>query len=499
MVKQFSGHSLLHGSNNQCSDILYCGICRTTIECMMSNGKKRVDLIKKHLNSNKHKDQLSSFGVAISDQDHEPDQDEHETSILDRSSDAQSKHDEDLTRLMAATGTPFWRVSHPLWGMYINEWISLKVKRPENYFRTYLPIVYFQEVAKIREMIGTGHVLVTVDETTDTINRAVINVLVGKLSDEPSKSKLIYVGFEDENPTGEIVKDHVMAALEVLWPFGIQHNQVRGLLSDSAAYMIGKNNGAGVLLKQEFPFLLHVTCVVHMLHNVCKFAIQKVHPKAEIMASLLTQVLCRSKPRRALWVQVTGKEVHKSAIETRFCSVLNYIHFVSDNWRNFGNFVEQLEPQDSKEKKVPRLKHMIFDPIESGILTSDIQALDHLRFLSIMIVKLQSEKLPVQKAITKLDQIQLELSNLVKDEKIDQSILDYFKKAREKNHGLKCLLDNEQKYFPLNTMSVERSFSLYKETFTPRRHRTKESTLEMLMVVRYNNFSVRENDDIDVD
>jgi len=54
--------------------------------------------------------------------------------------------------------------------------------------------------------------------------------------------------------------------MSILWPTGIQHDNVLLFLSDTAPYMVK----AGEVLKNLYSNMIHVTCVVHGLHRVAE-------------------------------------------------------------------------------------------------------------------------------------------------------------------------------------------------------------------------------------
>jgi len=54
--------------------------------------------------------------------------------------------------------------------------------------------------------------------------------------------------------------------MNLIWPQGVEHNNVLLLVSDAALYMVK----AGSAIQTFFPKMLHVTCLAHALHRVAE-------------------------------------------------------------------------------------------------------------------------------------------------------------------------------------------------------------------------------------
>jgi hypothetical protein len=105
-------------------------------------------------------------------------------------------------------------------------------------------------------------------------------------------------------------------------------------------------------------------------------------------------------------------------------------------------------------------------------------------FLPKLIEKLETQGLGVDKELKILEEAKEKLTDFAKEKLI---------KSLDKNPDLKKFTENRNYdhrknilYAPLTTVDVERSFSLYKNILTDRRHRLTESNIEKLNVIYFN-------------
>jgi len=107
---------------------------------------------------------------------------------------------------------------------------------------------------------------VSIDETTDVEGRFITNVIVGTLLiDGPGEIFLLTTEVLEKVKFSTIVKlfDN---SIFILWPNGIQHNNVLLFLSDAAPYM----KKAGTAIKALYSKMVHVTCLAHGMHRVAE-------------------------------------------------------------------------------------------------------------------------------------------------------------------------------------------------------------------------------------
>lgn len=102
------------------------------------------------------------------------------------------------------------------------------------------------------------------DETTDVEGRYVVHVIVGKLSaDSPSQPFLVSCEVLEKCNHATVAR-HFNECMSLLWPSGVQHENVLLFLSDGAPYMIKARSA----IKVFYPKLIHIKCLAHAYHEV---------------------------------------------------------------------------------------------------------------------------------------------------------------------------------------------------------------------------------------
>ena len=89
----------------------------------------------------------------------------------------------------------------------------------------------------MRGIIAEHPIYLIVDETTDSCNRNVMNVLVGPLSGEYVKPMLVITRFI-ETVNNETVSKVIFDSLQRIWPQNIIYKNVHLVVSDQASYML---------------------------------------------------------------------------------------------------------------------------------------------------------------------------------------------------------------------------------------------------------------------
>jgi hypothetical protein len=132
--------------------------------------------------------------------------------------------------------------------------------------KSHLDVIYNEKLDKIRDFIKNGPIWVSMEETTDVEGRYIVNVIVGKLStDLPSKPFLLNCEVLEKCNHATIAR-YFNDCMSLLWPSGVQHENVLLFLSDGAPCMVK----AGAAMKVFYPTLLHLTCLAHAFHRVAE-------------------------------------------------------------------------------------------------------------------------------------------------------------------------------------------------------------------------------------
>lgn len=230
------------------SDVVtYCKTCVSTFKIDSVHLKTQY---QSHLRSTKHQksNEKNVLQPSIS------------SAVASTSASESSKTDTFAVKLATTfleAGIPLWKLRHPsIKKFFLDEF--KEVLPSENTFYSKIDLIYETTLQKIKEYIGEHPIYFIIDETTDTCKRCVMNVLVGKIDGSPSKPVLLSTIFL-EKTNNTTVQQAVNQACVTLYGSDIPYEKVWFLISVQAPYMMK----AGRRLKEMFPNLKHVSCLIH--------------------------------------------------------------------------------------------------------------------------------------------------------------------------------------------------------------------------------------------
>ncbi len=233
----------VHGSS------IMCKVCSL---CFVST---RRDVLMRHCRSKRHKESL----LRTTNLEDDP--------VAVRFSESESRSfNADLCRALLEADIPLFKLKHPSFVRFIEKYTKKKCPDESTVRKNYTGPIYQKTLQAMRDEIGESKIWVQIDETTDTVGRAVANVIVGTL--DPNKTYKSFLLTSEVLPKANsaIISELFKSARSLLWPSGIQYDRVLLYLSDAAAYMVK----SAKMLKAHFPRLIHVTCIVHGLHRVAE-------------------------------------------------------------------------------------------------------------------------------------------------------------------------------------------------------------------------------------
>lgn len=149
-VREF-GSDVLSTDN----EIIFCKICEKPI-----NSDKKFH-IAQHLNGKGHKAASTKNTT-------------HKQSLLAQLNENTSRlstFSMDLCNMLIETGIPFWKVEHPSFRKFVENYTKQKVPSESSLRKTYLDKAYQEKITQIRRGIGNSNIWVSIDETTDAVGR----------------------------------------------------------------------------------------------------------------------------------------------------------------------------------------------------------------------------------------------------------------------------------------------------------------------------------------
>ncbi len=241
--------------------MLWCKLCNVTVDHI------RRQTITDHINSKRYGDRIKrqaedAAGPPNKKQATIPGCNDRATAA----SAAQEKVVMDLVAAFMAANIPLEKLDNPT----LREFVKLNVKgggavpKANTLRDIYVQKVYIKQHEAIVQFLTDKKVAVIVDETTDTVGRYVVNILVQPLAGFGSaecKAKLINTEFLPAVNNVSIAQ----LIIRTLTNANIDFNNVLALISDNAAYMKKCFTNC---LRGLWPNAVHVTCWAHILSLV---------------------------------------------------------------------------------------------------------------------------------------------------------------------------------------------------------------------------------------
>ena len=436
---------------------LVCIPCFKTFENF--NTKNGNSWVNEHLKTDKHKNNISTHSNKRKSSE--------DLSIIGKSArEKKENFAKDLTTAFMSADIPLCKLDNEVLRRFLFDYTDQTIPKPETLRLRYVNDVYDKKLEKVSDLIANKNVYVMVDETTDSAQRSVFNVLVGVMNGEISKPILISTQFLKET-TGKAISE---ATIKACKDIGIKFQNVKLCLTDVAPSMIL----AMRLTKEKFTQMRHITCLAHTLHRVCE-KIRSNNLLADSFISKMKKTFTNSPKIRRQFKEICKIPLPNSPVITRWGTWLEAAFYYCENFDVICEFINKLV---AKNEAIVELKELLFNPN----LRIQITRLIKFKCLTQNIIEIQKQSLPVR------DQMKI-IKNL-------QQILSGFslKKLNEclsKNPDLKLFIDNltpEEFYAPLTTVDVERSFSIYKSLLTDRRMRFSDDNLKKFFFVKFNQF-----------
>ncbi|KAI4466610.1 hypothetical protein MML48_2g00007941 [Holotrichia oblita] len=373
----------------------------------------------------------------------------------------------DLIVMLSACNVPVEKIGQDIfrkfWKKYNPTW---KLPSP-NTLRNNLALVRKKIVNYVKSAVKNEKLWLTMDQTTDTKKNSIVSILVRVLSSTGPSHPYLLVCKRLQKCTSEAVYNVLTRTLE---NFDILPEQVIIMITDGVEIMLR----TGLLFKAIQPKLLHITCLLHALHLV-EDTIRESYSDVD-------QLIGRIKLFHSRYPGIP-KPSHPpiSWLETAFYY-----------FKYFERIKSVILKLDAKEVAAIKLSQM-----QNPQIGADLQTI-HDNYIRVgeAIKKLQDTSLSLQESCEIVDDVETSL-HVLDDEK-GVSVREKFYAVLSENVDftrLRQLFDSSVEENPLSelkdclnyaiftTLDVERSFSAYKQIYTPKRTNLKETTVETYVML----------------
>lgn len=384
----------------------------------------------------------------------------------------------DLTEWLLKADIPIHKLSHPATKQFLTKYTQQSVPDESTIRKNYVDRVYQNQIDKIKSAIGDEEIYLIIDETTDVAQRYVCNVMVGILNGKPSKPMLV-MSEELEKTNQFTIAQTVHKTLNLIWSNdATKFGKFRLLVTDAAAYMLA----AGRALKQTFEHLKHVTCLAHALNLVCE-KVRENNPLVDCLSTNIKLIFSKCTRRRRDFRDLTGLQRPPKVVTTRWGTWLKAASYFNQHYDAIKMYVDQLGEEESQ----PCFKVKKLFSGERCNLKKELLSATKFDFLVSAITELQDPNLTSERQIEIIVHVDSQLQGNLK-EKLRQLL--------QKNPDFKdfnCLSQSQttltnQRYAPLTSVAVERSFSQHKAILRPNRESLLFENLSKYAVVHCNSF-----------
>lgn len=291
----------------------------------------------------------------------------------------------DLCKMFIAADIPLFKPRNEHVVAFLEKYTKKDLPSETTVRRNCATRVYEDTIVHIKKELANKHVWVSIDETTDSSQRFVANVVMGTL-DEQRKRFLVNVVMLEK------VNSFTVARLfdDSLKKMEIERDNVLLFVTDAAAYMVK----TGKDLKILYPKLLHVTCLAHGLHRVCE-SIRSSYKTVDAFIANVKKVFLKSPYRKKLFREINPTiPLPPQPVTTRWGTWINAACYYEDHFESVVNVISMLKPEDASSIK--DLQELIKD----SSLKRDILSINpQYGFLSDLITKLQTQDLAMTEAI----------------------------------------------------------------------------------------------------
>ncbi|XP_003738015.1 uncharacterized protein LOC100901520 [Galendromus occidentalis] len=372
-----------------CEVFVTDGVVLTYKLCEKAVNTDKKYYVAQHVNSSGHKQRAAREKTSTSEQV------SLLTNYVERS-DRANEFSADLCRAFVEANIPLYEVMHPSMRSFLEKYTKRTTPHHSTLRKTYLPKLYDQTVAKIRESVGDSNIWVSMDETTDVKGQFVVNTIVGVLDSSKASTAFLLDSQVVEKTNHATIAQAFCSALSLLWPDKVNHERVLLFVSDAAKYM--KKAAAG--LQILFPKMIYVTCLAHGVHRVCE-QIREQFPMVDSFVANAKKVFLKSTTRIQKFRELApGLALPPRPIVTRWGTWLEAACYYAANFEKIKEVIGSFHPEDAVS--IEKCRKLLVD---SNLKSQLLYIATHFKGIPNAIKKLECTTQPVETTLSVLGEI----------------------------------------------------------------------------------------------
>lgn len=464
--------------------ILYCKIC--DIKC---GSAKRFN-VTQHLTTAKH---LKLFAQKEKNVNIKKAQQHFLTDTK------KSCFNRDLCSAMLSANIPLNKLNNESFKSFLVKYTGNIIPAVTTLRKGYVDEIYNETLIKIRNAVIDKKIWVSIDETTDSLGRFVAHVIIGTLeTDKPGQTFLLNSEVLPKTNNSTIAK-LFDDSMHILWPEGVRHNDVLLYLSDAAPYMVKSGNA----IKIFYPKVIHVTCIVHGLHRIAE-KIRGHYSKVDKVISNVKKFFLKAPSRVIIFKNIAPDlSLPPEPIITRWGTWVKAACYYCEHHETLKSIVNSLDKEEAISIKNAQ-KYFA----DLSLAANLVFIKSNFGFIPDVMTSLEVKHMPLSDAVKIIEDVFLKLNQVPGT--VGKMIQGKMNDVLEKNEGYQTLaqiskiLTGEEtsmvripenlslgdlayfKYAPINSVDVERSFSMFKVLLSNNRKSFTFDNLKKHLIVQCN-------------
>ena len=245
-----------------------------------------------------------------------------------------------------------------------------------------------EKTDQIEKLLKDKQIFVIIDETQINSCRY-INVLFGNLL-TPNKSYLVKTFHTENSVNAEVIVRFLDDALK---SYNIQRENFLLLITDAARYMVAGGKTLSIL----YPSMTHITCLLHLLHNVC-LKIRAHYPNIDDLIATTKASIVKNKTRSNMFNEIgQPPDVILTRWGTWLKGVLYYHH-------NFNQVKRIINGYSDGGLLVSRNKEAVNNPLMEGNLSECVK--NYMGLVS-LIERFEEKEFTIGKGVEVLQELDL--------------------------------------------------------------------------------------------
>lgn len=365
-------------------------------------------------------------------------------------------------------------LSNPIFRNFFEQYVNIPLASESHFRQALVPEGFKMKRTCLYNLLSGKEYYLIIDSSINSKGKNILSIIIGLCDSYTPGNKYLLDIIEMESSKSEAYAEKIIQAIIDFFGNVTISDYFKLLITDQAANMIK----LGKILKDLYPDLLHITCLAHMVHNICE-KIRDYSRRVDTMVVLIKKYLNKNKANQKIFYDLTNLTIPNWPVITRWGTWLEFVKWIFDNYDEIGLFIKDM---DSKYKKSD------FELFDSKDFEDEIRFCYAYSWLTIKITQLESNTISVEE--------QINILNSVKDNLKHDFLKNYLTTSLNKNPDILFFINFNQlratkkekiySYVPLNSVEVERSFSAYRKLYSDQRKSFKTENLRMLLFLYFN-------------